>query len=109
MSRPVVVTIPHRLGKQEAVRRLQAGFKNVRSAFGEGFVMLTDDWTGDHVDFRASLLGQATTGTVDVAEDCVRLEVELPWMLSLLANKAKELVAEQGQLMLEKPTKPTRS
>jgi hypothetical protein len=28
-------------------------------------------------------------------------------MLSLLANKAKALVRRQGQLMLEKPTKPT--
>jgi hypothetical protein len=107
MSQPVVVTIPHRLGKQEAARRLQAGFRNVRSTFGEKFVVLTDNWTGDHVDFHASLLGQVTTGTVDVADDHVRLEVQLPWMLSLLANKAKELVQKQGQLMLEKPTKPT--
>jgi hypothetical protein len=30
-------------------------------------------------------------------------------MLSLLANKAKELVKRQGQLMLEKPTKPTKN
>jgi hypothetical protein len=27
-------------------------------------------------------------------------------VLSLLANKAKELVQRQGKLMLEKPTKP---
>jgi len=107
MSQPVVVTIPHRLGKQEAIRRLQTGFKNVRSNLGEKFVVLKDDWAGDHLDFRASLLGQSTTGTIDVAEDHVRLEVELPWMLSLLANKAKELVKRQGQLMLDKPTKPT--
>lgn len=109
MSQPVVVTIPHRLGKQEAIKRLQAGFKNVRSTFGEKFVVVNDDWKGDHLDFRASLLGQSTTGTVDVADDHVRLEVQLPWMLSLLANKAKQLVRRQGQLMLEKPTRPTKS
>ena len=98
------------LGKQEAARRLKAGFGNVRSTFGEKFVVLKDEWAGDHIDFRASLLGQTTTGTVDVAEDHVRLEVQLPWMLSLLANKAKALVQRQGKLMLEKPTKPaTRS
>jgi Putative polyhydroxyalkanoic acid system protein (PHA_gran_rgn) len=106
MSQPVVVTIPHKLGKQEAARRLKAGFGNVRSTFGEKFVVLKDEWAGDHLDFRASLLGQTTTGTVDVAEDHVRLEVQLPWVLSLLANKAKELVQRQGKLMLEKPTKP---
>jgi len=47
-------------------------------------------------------------GLVDVADDHVRLEVQLPWFLSLLANKAKALVQKQGKLMLEKPTKPGR-
>jgi hypothetical protein len=104
MPRPVVVTIPHRLGKAEAKRRLQAGFHNVRSNVGESFMVLKDDWAGDHLDFQASLLGQSTTGTVDVAEDHVRLEVQLPWVLAMLADKAKALVKRQGQLMLEKPT-----
>jgi Putative polyhydroxyalkanoic acid system protein (PHA_gran_rgn) len=66
-----------------------------------------NQWSGDHLDFRGSLLGLSTSGTVDVAEDHVRLEVQLPWLLSLLANKAKALVEKQGKLMLEKPVKPT--
>jgi hypothetical protein len=52
-------------------------------------------------------LGQTTTGTVGVAQDHVRLEVQLPWLLSMLANKAKALVEKQGKLMLEKPVKPS--
>jgi Putative polyhydroxyalkanoic acid system protein (PHA_gran_rgn) len=106
MSRPVVVTIPHRLSRQEAVRRLKAGFSNVRSSFGQGFVVVKDEWAGDHLDFRASLLGQTTTGSVDVADDHVRLEVQLPWVLALLAEKAKALVQREGRLMLEKPSDP---
>ncbi len=107
MAEPVVVNIPHKLGKEEAKRRLQSGFGNVRSTFGESFVVLTDAWDGDHLDFSATLLGQKTTGKVDVADSFVRLEVQLPWMLAMLANKAKALVTKQGKLMLEKPTKPT--
>jgi len=106
MSRPVVVTIPHRLSRQEAVRRLKTGFSNVRSSFGQGFVVVKDEWAGDHLDFRASLLGQTTTGSVDVADDHVRLEVQLPWVLALLADKAKALVQREGRLMLEKPSDP---
>lgn len=106
MSRPVVVTIPHRLSRQEAVKRLKAGFSNVRSSFGQGFVVVKDEWAGDHLDFRASLLGQTTTGSVDVADDHVRLEVQLPWVLALLADKAKALVQREGRLMLEKPSDP---
>jgi hypothetical protein len=106
MSQPIVVTLPHRLGKAEALRRLQVSFRDAQSS-GAGFMVFKNQWSGDHMDFRASLLGQSTSGTVDVAEDHVRLEVQLPWLLSLLANKAKALVEKQGKLLLEKPVKPS--
>jgi hypothetical protein len=99
MSQPIVVTLPHRLGKVEALRRLKASFSDAQPG--------QEPVSGDHLDFRASVLGQNTTGTVDVAEDYVRLQVQLPWLLSLLANKAKALVEKQGKLMLEKPSKPS--
>ena len=102
MTQPVVVTIPHRLGKNEAKRRLQVGVSNVQSQVS--FVMLKDAWAGDHMDFQASLLGQSASGSVDVSDDHVRLEVQLPWVLAMVANKAKTLLKRQGQLMLEKPT-----
>jgi putative polyhydroxyalkanoic acid system protein len=103
MSQPIVVTLPHRLGKAEALRRLKASLQSG----GAGLFVFKNQWSGDHLDFRTSLLGQSTTGTVDVAEDHVRLEVQLPWLLSMLANKAKALVEKQGKLMLEKPLKPS--
>jgi Putative polyhydroxyalkanoic acid system protein (PHA_gran_rgn) len=104
MSQPIVVSLPHRLGKAEALRRLQTSFNDAQSK-GGAFFTFKNQWSGDHLDFRASL-GQTTTGTIDVAEDHVRLEVQLPWLLSMLANKAKALVEKQGKLMLEKPVKP---
>jgi hypothetical protein len=59
-------------------------------------------WTQDELRFRVVLLGQAAAGTILVAEQSVRLSVELPWLLAKLAAKAKALVERQGQLMLEK-------
>jgi hypothetical protein len=50
MPQPIVVTIPHRLGKDEAKRRLQAGFSNVRSQVSNSFVALKDTWAGDHLE-----------------------------------------------------------
>jgi hypothetical protein len=106
MSQPIVVTLPHQLGKAEALRRLQASFSNAQSS-GGSLLFFKNQWSDNHLDFHASLLGQNTSGTVDVAEDHVRLEVQLPWLLSMLANKAKAMVEKQGKLMLEKPVKPT--
>ena len=67
MSQPIVVSLPHRLGKAEALRRLKASFSSAKSGAGPLFVF-KNQWSGDHLDFRAGMLGQTTTGTVDVAE-----------------------------------------
>ena len=64
--------------------------------------MLENHWTGNHLDFRISAIGQTVTGKIDVAEDHVMLAVELPWMLAMLAQKAQGLIQSKGQLLLEK-------
>jgi hypothetical protein len=102
MSKPLIVEIPHQLGKQEAVRRLQSGFSRVRSAFGDKFALIDETWSGDHLDFRISVLAQTTTGTIDVTEDKARLEIQLPWLLGLLAEGVRPLIEKEGRLMLEK-------
>jgi putative polyhydroxyalkanoic acid system protein len=103
MSRPLVVSIPHQLGKEEALRRLKSGFGRARTTFGEKLAVIEENWSGDHLDFRAGILGQTTTGTIDVAEDHVRVEVQLPWLLGMLAEQVRPFIERQGHLMLEKP------
>jgi hypothetical protein len=101
MTAPLVVIIPHRLGKAEASRRLKSGLASVRTAFAQ-LSVFEEAWSEDHLDFRVGLLGQTATGTIDVADEHVRLAVELPRILALLAGKAKALIQKHGQLMLEK-------
>ena len=57
---------------------------------------------GDFLQFRVSALGQAASGTIDVAEDVVNLKVFLPWLLAQVANMIQPLVRKEGTLMLEK-------
>ena len=102
MSQPLVVSIPHRLGKDEAVRRLQAGLGSVRANFGQLLAVQEEIWTGDHLQFRVSVLGQAASGAIDVADDHVRLEVMLPWLLAKIAQKITPAIRKEGTLMLEK-------
>jgi hypothetical protein len=102
MSKPVVVSIPHRLGRDEAVRRLKSGLGSVRANFGHLFSVEEEIWSGEHLDFRVSALGQSATGTIDVADDHVVLEVALPWLLAKLAEAAQPLIRKEGTLMLER-------
>ena len=59
-------------------------------------------WTGNQLQFQVSALGQAANGSIDVAEDYVRLEVFLPWLLAKLAESVQPLIREEGTLLLEK-------
>jgi putative polyhydroxyalkanoic acid system protein len=102
MPQPLVVSIPHRLGREEAVRRLKSGLERTSSSFGSQFSVLEENWTGDHLDLRVAILGQTTNGAIDVADDHVQIAIELPWFLGMIAEKAKALITKQGQLMLEK-------
>ncbi len=102
MSQPFTASVPHKLGRTEATRRLQSGLATTREKFGQHVQILDETWTDSHLDFRVAVLGKHAQGTVDVAEDAVHLSVELPFFLSMLANKAKELVQKQARLMLEK-------
>lgn len=99
---PFTASIPHRLGKAEATRRLQAGLTTVRDRFGRHVTIVEEVWTAEHLDFRIAALGQAANGTLDVSDDAVMLSVELPFLLDMLARKAQDLIKKQGTLMLEK-------
>ena len=102
MSRPLVVSIPHSLGKAEATRRLQGGVGQLKTTLGDRLTSIEDTWSGDRMDFRVGALGQTVSGHLDVMDDTVRLEVVLPWVLQIFAEKAKGYIERQGTLMLEK-------
>ena len=101
MSAPLVVSIPHQLGREEAARRLKAGLTRAASSIP---VLNVDEerWDGDRMIFRIRALGQAASGHLDVADDHVRLEVTLPWLLQRFAEVAQVAIRNRGRLLLTK-------
>jgi hypothetical protein len=102
MVQPLVVSIPHRLGKEEAIRRMKAGLGSVKNQYGQMLQVNEEIWSGDRLAFRVTALKQQASGTIDVADDHVRLEVTLPWLLAGLAHGAQAMIRERGNRMLEK-------
>jgi hypothetical protein len=102
MSQPLVVSIPHRLGKEEALRRLKNGLGQVGANFGHLFNVQEETWIDNHLQFRIGVLGQAASGAIDVADDHVRLELFLPLLLAKLVGAFQPLIRKEGTLLLEK-------
>lgn len=77
MSEPLVVKIPHKLGKEEAVCRIKPSLGKASSSYPM-LVVEEEAWSEDRMRFRVRALGQVAAGSVDVADDHVQLEVTLP-------------------------------
>ena len=101
MSAPLVVSIPHRLGREEARRRLKTGLTRAAASMP---VLKVDEekWDGDRMIFRVRALGQAAAGQVDVEDEHVRIEVRLPWLLQRFAEVAQATIKNRGKLLLTK-------
>src|SRR5260221_6046627 len=99
MSAPLVVSIPHSLGREEAMRRLKTGLSRAASSVP---VLSVDEerWEDNRMVFRVRALGQAASGHIDVADDHVRLEVSLPWLLQRFAEVAQVAIRNRGNLLL---------
>lgn len=100
MTTPLVVSIPHQLGKQEAVRRLKNGLSQASAKFGHLLSVEEEVWTGDSLKFHLRSLGQSARGTIDVAEDHLRIEVSLPWLLAKLSERLAPAIRKEGTLLL---------
>ncbi len=101
MSAPFVVSIPHSLGREEAMRRLKEGLSRAASSVP---VLKVDEerWEENRMTFRVRALGQAAAGHVDVADDHVKVEVVLPWLLQRFAQAAQVAIRNRGNLLLTK-------
>jgi hypothetical protein len=102
MTKPLIVSIPHALGKAEATRRLQAGVSQLKTQFSAQIASFDEEWANDRMSFRVGLMGQKVSGQLEVLDDAVRVELQLPWILAMVAEKAKSFIQKQGTLMLEK-------
>jgi hypothetical protein len=101
MSKPIVVSIPHKLGKEEALRRIKPALSKASASFPV-LAVEQEIWTDDRMEFRVRALGQVASGTVDVEADHVRLEVTLPWLLHKFAEVMQATVGARGRILLEK-------
>jgi hypothetical protein len=67
MSEPVIVDIPHKLGREAAKDRLRKGLDKLTS-FIPGAGILDERWDGDTLSFKIRALGQTASAKLDVFE-----------------------------------------
>jgi len=100
MADPVIVEIPHRLGRDVARARIAGGVGKLAEVVPGGG-QVEQRWEGDTLYFSVTAMGQTVASRLDVFENRVRAEVHLPPMLALFAAKVREKLVEKGGKLLK--------
>ena len=100
MTQPIEVDLPHKLGKEEARRRIANNIHTLQEHIPGG-AQVQSGWTGDQLNLDVAAMGQSVAATIDVMDDKVRLKVLLPPMLGMFAGMIQAGLQKKGSVLLE--------
>lgn len=100
MSQPIDVDLPHKLGKEEARRRIANNVHKLTEHIPGG-AHVESAWTGDQLSLSVRALGETVQSTIDVEETKVRVRVLLPGMLGMFSGIIQGALERKGDLLLE--------
>ncbi|MEM6267627.1 MAG: polyhydroxyalkanoic acid system family protein [Pseudomonadota bacterium] len=97
------VTLPHQLGREEVRRRLQKHAHEIAGYFPPGMATVKTDWLDeDRMGLTITAAGQRITGAIEVYDEQVVIEMNLPPILGFLRGTLERAVRQHGGRLLEK-------
>ncbi|EAQ28962.1 hypothetical protein NAP1_15223 [Erythrobacter sp. NAP1] len=97
------VSLPHSLGKEEVRRRMHKHGHEIGSYFPPGMASVETSWPHeDRMDLFIVAAGQQIEGGIDIAEDSVTIDLDLPAILGFLRGTLEKAVRKHGGRLLEK-------
>lgn len=106
MERPIEVELPHRLGREEARRRIDANVHKLADHIPGGATRLEQQWQGDNLHLQIHAMGQAVQAEIAVEEAKLRVRMTLPGMLGMFAKPFEAMLSAKGaDLLLEDKNK----
>jgi hypothetical protein len=104
MSGPITVDLPHRLGAEEAKRRIASNIGSLTGHLPSG-AQVRSDWQGDTLKLGIGVLGQEVAAEIDVKESLVRLTVLLPPALAFFGKAIEAGLHRSAPDLLEDRSK----
>ena len=104
MSSPISVDLPHRLGAEEAKRRISSNMGSLAGHLPSG-AQVRSSWEGDRLALGIAVLGQQVEAAIDVEESVVRVTVLLPPALAFFGKAIEKALRGSAPALLEDKTK----
>ena len=99
MAQPIKVDLPHKLGRDEARRRIANNIHKLREHIPGG-AQVDSSWAGDDLTLAIHALGQAVQAKIGVEETKVHLKMVLPGMLGMFSGMIQAGLQKKGSDIL---------
>jgi putative polyhydroxyalkanoate system protein len=106
MNQPISVDLPHKLGRDEARRRIANNVHKLTDHIPGGAAHSHSSWAGDELTLNISAMGQSVEARILVEEAQVRVRVMLPMLLGMFAQPIEAMLRKKGgDVLLEDHSK----
>jgi hypothetical protein len=94
------MTVPHRLTRDEAVKRVKSLLNGVKTRYADQIADLREEWDGDVGKFRFSAMGFPVSGTLTVKPSQVEISGDLPFAAMLFKGKIESTIKDHAEKLL---------
>ena len=94
------MSVPHRLGQEEALKRVKTLLGDVKTQFGDKISDLREDWQDNIGSFSFTAMGFSVSGTLTVETSEVRLSANLPFAAMLFKGRMESTIRERAGTLL---------
>lgn len=95
MNQPIEVDLPHKLGREEARRRIAGNIHKLEQQIPGG-AQVSSRWEGDNLKLAVQAMGQSIDADIAVQESVVRCKLMLPPILAILARPIEAMLRNKG-------------
>lgn len=94
------MTIPHQLTKDEALKRIQSLFGEIKNEFADKISNHQEEWKEYTGTFSFSVMGFPVSGTMSVNPSEVELSGNLPLAATFFKGKIESAIQERAKTLL---------
>jgi putative polyhydroxyalkanoate system protein len=96
----VTIAVPHAVGKEQAVERVKGMMNQIKEKYKAQVSNLTDEWSGDTLNFGFTTYGFNIKGALAVEDSQVKLDGDLPFAAMMFKGRIEQEVRDQLNKLL---------
>ncbi|MBA2574769.1 MAG: polyhydroxyalkanoic acid system family protein [Nocardioidaceae bacterium] len=94
------VTVPHTLGKEEALNRLTGLLSQAKAQYGDRITDVHENWTESGGTFSFKAMNFTICGSLDVTDTDVEINGEYPWAAKPFQGTIEATLRERAERLL---------